>query len=134
MKHLLMGLVCGLALIGPARVLGQDYDLLLQGGHVIDPANHLDEVRDVAIQGGRIVAVEKNLPADHARRVVDVTDFYVTPGLLDIHYHTGHGGSDPDWFSPDSRTPTMPLGIPADLALASGVTTIVDAGSSGART
>jgi len=134
MKQLLTGLVWGLVLIGPARILGQEYDLLLKGGHVIDPANRLDEVRDVAIQGGKIVAVEKNLPAKRARRIVDVTDLYLTPGLLDIHYHTGHGGTDPDWFSPDSRTPTMPLGILADLALASGVTTIVDAGSSGART
>ena len=132
MKRILIGLIMGLAISGAAQA--QQYDLLLKGGHVIDPANHVDEARDVAIQEGRIAAVEKNIPGEHARRVVDVTGYYVTPGLLDIHYHTGHGGTDPDWFSPDSRTPLVPLGILADLALASGVTTIVDAGSSGART
>jgi len=112
----------------------QEYDLVLKGGHVIDPANNVDEVRDLAVTNGRVAALEKNIAAERARRIIDVTGLYVTPGLLDIHYHTGHGGSDPDWFSPDSRTPIMPLGIPADLALANGVTTIVDAGSSGART
>ena len=37
--------------------------------------------------------------------------------------------------SPPTLAPTLePLGIPADLALQSGVTTIVDAGSAGAET
>src|SRR5258707_7101659 len=110
------------------------YDLLLKGGHVIDPANHIDEVRDVAVFQGKIAAVEKNIPADQAGKVVDVSKLYVTPGLIDIHYHVGHGGAPLNWFSPDARAHAFPLGIPADLALQSGVTTIVDAGTSGAET
>jgi dihydroorotase len=113
---------------------GPRYDLLLKGGHVIDPANHIDEVRDVAIFLGKIAAVEKNIPADQAGKVVDVSKLYVTPGLIDIHYHVGHGGAPLNWFAPDARVRAMPLGIPADLALQSGVTTIVDAGTSGAET
>jgi dihydroorotase len=66
------------------------YDLLLKGGHVIDPANHIDEVRDVAVLQGKIAAVEKNILADQAGKVVDVSKLYVTPGLIDIHYHIGH--------------------------------------------
>ena len=110
------------------------YDLLLKGGHVIDPANHIDEVRDVAVSQGKIAAVEKNIPPDQAGKVVDVSKLYVTPGLIDIHFHVGHGGAPPNWFSPDARAHVLPLGIPADLALQSGVTTIVDAGTSGADT
>ncbi|HEV2399821.1 MAG TPA: amidohydrolase/deacetylase family metallohydrolase [Candidatus Sulfotelmatobacter sp.] len=110
------------------------YDLLLKGGHVIDPANHIDEVRDVAVSQGKIAAVEKNIPADQAGKVVDVSNLYVTPGLVDIHYHIGHGGAPLNWFSPDARVHLLPLGIPADLALESGVTTVVDAGTSGAET
>jgi len=110
------------------------YDLLLKGGHVIDPANHIDEVRDVAVFQGKIAAVEKNIPADQAGKVVDVSKLYVTPGLIDIHFHVGHGGAPPNWFSPDARAHVLPLGIPADMALQSGVTTIVDAGTSGADT
>jgi dihydroorotase len=110
------------------------YDLLLKGGHVIDPANHIDEVRDVGVLNGKIAAVEKDIPADQGRKVVDVSKLYVTPGLIDIHYHVGHGGAPTNWFSPDAREHALPLGVPADLALQSGVTTIVDAGTAGAET
>ena len=110
------------------------YDLLLKGGHVIDPANHIDEVRDVAVFQGKIAAVEKNIPSEQAGKVVDVSKLYVTPGLIDIHYHIGHGGAPLNWFALEARVHALPLGIPADLALESGVTTIVDAGTAGAET
>jgi dihydroorotase len=126
------------------------YDLLLKGGHVIDPANGIDAKMDVGISSGRIAAVEKDIPANQAGKVVDVSGLYVTPGLIDIHYHVGHGGAPLNWFAPDAAThevlsaatlasadprgPLVPYGIPADLALQSGVTTIVDAGSAGADT
>jgi dihydroorotase len=110
------------------------YDLLLKGGHVIDPANHIDEVRDVAVFQGKIAAVEKNIPSEQAGKVVDVSKLYVTPGLIDIHYHVGHGGAPLNWFELEARAHALPLGIPADLALESGVTTIVDAGTAGAET
>jgi dihydroorotase len=110
------------------------YDLLLKGGHVIDPANHIDDVRDVAVFQGKIAAVEKNIPADQAGKVVDVSKLIVTPGLIDIHFHVGHGGAPLNWFTPEARVHTLPLGIPADMALQSGVTTIVDAGTAGAET
>ena len=128
--------VIAIALGSPVVMFAQAprYDLLLKGGHVIDPANHIDEVRDVAIFQGKIAAVEKNIPPDQAGKVVDVSKLYVTPGLIDIHYHVGHGGAPLNWFAPDARAHALPLGIPADFALQSGVTTIVDAGTSGAET
>ena len=128
--------VIAIALGSPVVMFAQAlrYDLLLKGGHVIDPANHIDEVRDVAIFQGKIAAVEKNIPVDQAGKVVDVSKLYVTPGLIDIHYHVGHGGAPLNWFAPDARVHALPLGIPADFALQSGVTTIVDAGTSGAET
>src|SRR5438105_7215185 len=126
------------------------YDLLLKGGHVIDPANERDGRMDVAVSGSKIAAVEKDIPANQAAKVVDVSGLYDTPGLIDIHYHIGHGGAPLDWFAPDSadlevplataslttspRLQLAPLGVPADLALQSGVTTLVDAGTAGADT
>jgi dihydroorotase len=120
----------------PANTLAQTprYDLLLKGGHVIDPANHVDAVTDVAVSKDKIAAVEKEIPASQAEKVVDASGLYVTPGLIDIHVHIGHGGAPLDWFTPEGRAHTAPYGIPADLALQAGVTTIVDAGSSGAET
>ena len=110
------------------------YDLLLKGGHVIDPANHLDAVMDVAVSSGKIAAISKDIPASSAGKVVDVSGLYVTPGLIDIHYHVGHGGAPLNWFEPSAREHEASLGMFADLALQSGVTTIVDAGTSGADT
>jgi dihydroorotase len=120
----------------PANTLAQTprYDLRLKGGHVIDPANHVDAVTDVAVSKDKIAAVEKEIPASQAEKVVDASGLYVTPGLIDIHVHIGHGGAPLDWFTPEGRAHTAPYGIPADLALQAGVTTIVDAGSSGAET
>ena len=119
-KGLLCFALAGAAMIGLAPWAGaQTYDLLLKGGRVIDPANHLNAVRDVAIAGDRIARVAENIPAAEARKVVDVAGFYVTPGLVDLHTHVfveGPGG----------------LGLYPDLnAFPSGVTTVVDAGSSG---
>ncbi len=110
------------------------YDLLLKGGHVIDPANHVDGKFDVAVSGGKIASIEKDIPASQAGKVIDVSGLFVTPGLVDIHTHTGHGGAPLNWFAPDARSHGKPIGIPADIALQSGVTTIVDAGSAGADT
>jgi dihydroorotase len=110
------------------------YDLLIKGGHVIDPANQLDTVMDVAVAGGKIAAVAKDIPLTAAGKVVDAKGLYVTPGLIDIHVHVGTGGAPLNWFDPEARSHEAPYGIPADLALVSGVTTIVDAGTSGAET
>src|SRR5579864_5137193 len=92
------------------------YDLLLKGGHVIDPANQVNGIMDVAVSGNKIAAVEKNIPPTQAKKVVDVSGLYVTPGLIDIHYHIGHGGAPLNWFAAEGRSHEQPLGIPPDLA------------------
>src|SRR3989475_1046400 len=125
----------GIALLaGGALAQAPRYDLLLKGGHVIDPANHLDAVMDVAVLKDKIAGVEKDIPASQAGKVVNASGLYVTPGLIDIHFHIGHGGAPLNWFTPEARAHIGPLGIPADLALQSGVTTLVDAGTAGAET
>ncbi|MGA8182131.1 MAG: amidohydrolase/deacetylase family metallohydrolase [Terriglobia bacterium] len=110
------------------------YDLLLKGGHVIDPANHLDRKMDVAVAGGKTAAVEPDIAPAEAGKVVNVHGLFVTPGLVDIHVHVGYGGVPDDWYSPSARACTPPFGVPADLMLTSGVTTVVDTGSAGAET
>src|SRR5438876_11947799 len=85
--------VIAIALGSPVVMFAQAprYDLLLKGGHVIDPANHIVDVRDVAVFQGKIAAVEKDIPADLAGTAVDVSKPFVTPGLIDSHYHVRHG-------------------------------------------
>lgn len=108
-------------------LFAQQYDLLLKGGRVIDPKNGIDAVRDVATKGDRVAAIAANIPSAQAAKVIDVTGLYVTPGLVDIHAHiyagpraaTTNGGQSS--FYPDH------------LSFRTGVTTMVDPGSSGWR-
>lgn len=102
-----------------------EIDILLKGGHVIDPANGIDRVMDVAIAGDRIVEVAPNISSRNARRVIDVSGLYVTPGLIDLHTHVYFGTTDK--LQADSY-----ISVPADaFSFRAGVTTVVDAGSSG---
>jgi dihydroorotase len=134
-KEMLLGgtvLLLGLAFSSSAQ--STHYDLLLKGGHVIDPANHIDRVMDVAVEGDKIAAVEPDIPVSNAKKVVDVHDLYVTPGLIDIHVHIAQGGAPLNWYSPDAPSHIRPSKIMADLMLQSGVTTAVDAGTAGTDT
>ena len=99
------------------------FDLLLKGGRVIDPANGIDAPMDVGISGGEIARVAPDIPADEAAEVVDVRGHYVTPGLVDIHTHV-------HTFPPTDGSYVEGMNADAHL-LASGVTTTVDAGTTG---
>ncbi|MCB1019202.1 MAG: amidohydrolase/deacetylase family metallohydrolase, partial [Acidobacteria bacterium] len=97
------------------------YDLILQNGRVLDQKNGRDGRFDIGIIGERIVKVSEHIPAVQGRKVVDVADYVVAPGLIDIHGHFDVGGPS--------------LSINADHnCLRNGVTTAVDAGTSGAKT
>src|SRR5271166_978841 len=73
------------------------------------------------ITWGRIEAVETDIPAARALRIIDAGGRLVTPGLVDLHAHTYPYGSA--------------IGLPADeTAPFQCVTTAVSAGDAGANT
>ncbi len=95
----------------------QEIDMLLKGGHVIDPRNNINSKMDVAIVAGKIFRVAANIPANTAKNTIDVSGLYVTPGIIDMHAHVlSPGRPQADAFS-----------------FRAGVTTVVDAGSTGWR-
>src|ERR1043165_9239845 len=106
----------------------QQIDLLLKGGHVIDPKNKIDEQMDVAITNGKIFQVAKNIPDQQAKKIIDVHGLYVTPGSIDMHVHALNG-TDLDAYIANGLT-SLP---PDAFTFRAGVTTVVDAGSSGWR-
>lgn len=112
-------------LLCASLVCAQEYDLVLKGGHVIDPKNNISGRRDVAIKDGKIARVEAKIPAAKAVKSVDVSGLYVTPGLVDLHVHV-YAGTGTEYTGPSSVRPD-------DHSFRSGVTTMVDAGSSGWR-
>ena len=107
--------------------LAQSYDLLIKGGHLIDPKNNIDARRDVAIRAGLIAAVAPDIPASAAKKTIDAAGLYVTPGIVDIHTHVFHTTNIRDAWAGDNSVD------PDTLSFRSGVTTMVDAGSSGWR-
>jgi dihydroorotase len=105
------------------------YSLIVKGGHVIDPKNKIDELMDIAVNDGKIVLVSKNINAKQGRQVVDAKGLFVTPGLVDIHVHFFWGTDLQGTYR------NGPLALPADgFTFPAGVTTVVDAGSSGWKT
>jgi dihydroorotase len=97
------------------------FDLVITGGTVVDPGNAIHDRLDVGVKDGTIVELSHDLSGRDSARYIDAAGLLVTPGLVDIHTHlyTGvsHYGVEPD-----------------TTCLARGVTTAVDAGSSGAQT
>jgi len=102
------------------------YDLLIKGGHVFDPGQGLDGRFDIGISAGRIGAIQPDIPAAEARRIIEVrgANRYVLPGLVDLHAHVAYGAQTQgvNWQAAD----------PELAGIHSGVTTVVDCGSTGA--
>lgn len=109
------------------QVLG--YDLILRNGHLIDPKNGLNGRFDVAVSNGRIAAVAASIDAagTDPDKVLDVSGLYITPGLVDIHAHVFFTGGVPGAWAGDNSVQ------PDAFSFRTGVTTMVDAGSSGWR-
>jgi len=99
----------------------KSYDLLIKGGKVVDPSQGLEAELDVAVRGGKIASVAPALPEGQARQVIRAQGKIVTPGLIDIHAHVfpyvGPYGIEPDPY-----------------CVRRGVTSVIDAGTSGAFT
>ena len=116
-----------LTLFSASLGFAQQYDLVLQGGHVIDAKNNIDAVRDVAIRDGKIAAVAARIDPAQAFKVVNAAGLYVTPGLIDIHVHVYTGTGEPRSYAGDNSL------YPDGYTFRAGVTTVADAGCAGWR-
>ena len=97
------------------------YDLLIKGGRVIDPSQGMEAELDVAVRGAKIASVAQGIPEEQAGQVIRAHGMLVTPGLIDLHAHlfpyVGPYGIEPDPY-----------------CVRRGVTSVIDAGTSGAFT
>lgn len=95
------------------------YQLIIRGGNLLDPANGVSGIADIAVENGRIAGIGDYSNAE-ARQTIDASGCIVTPGLIDHHAHL---------------YPLAKIGLPAEaVCFRSGVTTAVDAGSTGCDT
>jgi dihydroorotase len=111
------------AAAAPTRAaMGPDdkFDLVIKNADVLDPSQSLRGKRDIGIRYGVIEALEADIPATKALRVLDAGGKLTTPGLVDLHSHVYPYGSA--------------IGIPADeLVQHQCTTTCVSAGDAGAN-
>src|SRR5450432_1384860 len=106
----------------------QHFEMVIKGGRVIDPKSNINDILDVAISNGKIVRIAKDIDSGNAILVIDAHGMYVVPGLIDIHTHDFYG-SDPERVFCNGTESIRP----DDFTFRTGVTTVVDAGSSGWR-
>ena len=108
------------ALINRELTAIDKFDLVIKGGELLDPGQKLRGRRDIGFRFGKIAAIEADIAATRANRVLDASGKLVLPGLIDLHSHVYPYGSA--------------IGIPADeLIPFQGTTTLVSAGDAGAN-
>src|SRR6266487_3635659 len=111
----------------PGLLPAQQYDLLIKYGHVIDPKNNIDAIKNIGVTKRNSAKAANDIPAAQSTKTVDATGLYVVPGLIDIHTHV-FVGAQADKFADGIYSVS-----PDDFTFKSGVTTVVDAGTSGWR-
>jgi len=67
-------------------------EVLIKGGHVVDPATGLDGHADIFIKDGKIKSISHDIKANNITQVIDATQKYVIPGLIDCHVHLREPG------------------------------------------
>ena len=93
---------------------------LIKNSNLYDAETHAFHLRHVLIEDGRIASLDSDQP--DADVVIDATDAYVTPGLIDLHCHI-------------FNHPEQPSRLPADrIGVGQGVTCLLDTGSTGGDT
>ena len=96
-----------------------DFDLIVASGEVVDGSGAGPRRAEIGIVAGTIRAIAPDLSASGAGERLDASGALVVPGLIDLHSHVFRG---------------QDLGVDAAaLGPQAGVTTFIDAGSSGAH-
>jgi N-acyl-D-amino-acid deacylase len=89
-------LTCFAALMSatPTGTQAPAFDLLITGGRILDGSGNPWFYGDVGVKDGRIAAVGL-LGSATAKRRIDATGKFVTPGFIDLHSHADGGLNDP---------------------------------------
>jgi len=72
-------------------------NLIIKNGRVIDPSTNRDEITDVVIRNGKIESLGVTTLSESELAhfdLIDATDKWVVPGLIDIHVHFREPGEE----------------------------------------
>ncbi len=93
-----MGKIAAAAYLGSLALFSQDFDLIVRGGKILDGTGNPWFLGDIAIKDGRIAAIGAGFKTAAAKRTIDASGKFVTPGFIDIHSH-----SEVDLRAPQTR-------------------------------
>ncbi len=68
--------------------------ILIKKGRIIDPSQNLDFIGDVLIEDGKIIGVENSIEIQEEVEIIEAKNFWVLPGLVDIHVHLREPGEE----------------------------------------
>ncbi|WP_086445104.1 amidohydrolase/deacetylase family metallohydrolase [Candidatus Enterococcus lemimoniae] len=91
------------------------YDLIIKNGKTIE-----GKPIEVAINAGKIVKISEKIEADSKERMELATDTYLSAGWIDDHVHC-------------FEKMTLYYDFPDEIGVKKGVTTVIDAGTTGAE-
>lgn len=63
-------------------------DLIVKNAIVVRPGQP-DTKLDIGVQGGQFARIEKDIPVDEAKEVIDGSGLMAFPGVVDVHQHWG---------------------------------------------
>lgn len=87
----------------------QAENILIKNASVYDGDGNEFSNTDILVQEGRIVAIGKDLPVTDDFKIIDATDKWVTPGIIDIHSHMGVYPAPGVSTSSDGNEATSPV-------------------------
>lgn len=85
--------------------------ILIKNGNLLTMENDNVIVGDVLIEGDKIVKIGQNIEVDETCEIIDATDKYVMPGIIDAHCHIGlweDGMDDDDGDGNEMTDPITP--------------------------
>ena len=129
-----VGRLAALALLAIGPVHAQP--VALRVGHLIDPDAGTSAANQVIlVERGRITAVGPDVEVPDGADVVDLTDSWVLPGLMDAHVHLTTAvpphaqGPDTQWLREDTALRALRGARNARLVLQAGFTTVKNIGN-----
>ena len=84
-------------------------NILIKNANIYDGEGNEFKGTDLLIQDRKIIAIGKDLPATNEFKVIDASDKWVTPGIIDIHSHMGVYPAPGVSTSSDGNEATSPV-------------------------